>query len=31
MLLGIVTDHTTNGISDSKQALGYDKPRKGDE
>lgn len=26
-ILGIVTDHTTAGISDSKQALTYDKPK----
>jgi len=25
---GVVTDHTTDGFSDSKQALGYDEPRK---
>ena len=29
-LLGVVTDHTTKGLSDSEQALTYDKP-KGDE
>lgn len=27
-ILGIVTDHTTNGISDSEQALTYTKPKK---
>lgn len=27
-ILGIVTDPTTAGISDSKQALGYDTPKK---
>lgn len=26
-ILGIVTDHTTTGISDSKQALTYEKPK----
>lgn len=26
-ILGIVTDHTTAGISDSKQALTYEKPK----
>lgn len=31
IILGIVTDHTTDGIGDSKQAMNYDKPRKGDE
>ncbi|SET69392.1 holin, phage phi LC3 family [Oceanobacillus limi] len=31
ILLGIVTDHTTDGVGDSKQALGYVKPRKDDE
>ncbi|WP_067725382.1 phage holin [Oceanobacillus damuensis] len=25
---GVITDHTTNGLSDSKQALGYTKPKK---
>lgn len=25
--LGVITDHTTTGISDSKQALNYDKPK----
>lgn len=27
-ILGIVTDPTTEGISDSQRALGYDKPSK---
>ena len=27
-VLGIVTDPTTNGISDSEQAMTYDKPKK---
>lgn len=27
-LLGIVTDPTTTGVSDSKQALTYEKPKK---
>lgn len=27
-ILGIMTDPTTAGISDSKQALGYDTPKK---
>ncbi|GGA31579.1 phage holin [Psychrobacillus lasiicapitis] len=27
ILLGIVSDPTTNGISDSQQALRYDKPK----
>ena len=26
-ILGVVTDPTTAGISDSRQAMGYDKPR----
>jgi phi LC3 family holin len=26
-LLGIIVDPTTNGVSDSEQALGYHKPR----
>lgn len=30
-ILGIVTDHTTEGISDSTQALTYDKPKGVDE
>lgn len=30
-ILGIVTDPTTDGISDSKQALDYTEPRKDDE
>ena len=30
-ILGVVTDPTTQGISDSEQALTYDKPRKGEE
>lgn len=29
-LLGIIVDPTTSGISDSKQALEYDEPRKDD-
>lgn len=29
VILGIVTDHTTEGIDDSKQALKYHKPKKG--
>lgn len=28
-LLGIVTDPTTSGVSDSAQALTYDKPKEG--
>lgn len=28
-ILGIVTDPTTEGISDSKQAMTYDEPKKG--
>jgi phi LC3 family holin len=28
-ILGIVTDPTTSGISDSQQAMGYDKPKEG--
>ena len=28
-LIGVVTDPTTEGVSDSQQALGYTKPRKG--
>ena len=28
-ILGIVTDPTTSGISDSEQAMGYDKPKEG--
>jgi len=27
VLLGVVVDHTTDGIEDSKQALGYRKPK----
>lgn len=27
-ILGIVTDHTTQGVSDSERALGYEKPYK---
>lgn len=27
-LLGVVTDHTTSGISDSEQALTYTEPKK---
>ena len=30
-ILGIVTDPTTKGISDSKQAMGYDAPKEGEE
>lgn len=30
-ILGIVTDPTTDGIGDSKRALGYDKPFKDEE
>lgn len=26
-IVGIVTDHTTKGLSDSKQAMTYDKPK----
>lgn len=29
-ILGVVVDHTTNGISDSSQALEYKQPRKDD-
>ena len=29
VLLGVVTDPTTSGISDSKQALNYEEPKKG--
>lgn len=29
-ILGIVTDPTTAGVSDSKQAMSYDKPRSDD-
>ena len=28
-ILGIITDPTTSGISDSQQALTYDKPKEG--
>lgn len=28
-ILGVVTDPTTSGISDSQQALTYDKPKEG--
>ena len=28
-LVGVVTDPTTEGVSDSQQALGYTRPRKG--
>ena len=28
-LLGIVTDPTTEGVSDSRQAMTYDEPKKG--
>lgn len=28
-ILGIITDPTTDGVSDSYQALNYDKPKKG--
>ena len=27
-ILGIVTDHTTDGLGDSEQALTYDEPKK---
>lgn len=27
-ILGVVTDPTTSGVSDSKQALSYEKPKK---
>lgn len=27
-ILGVITDPTTSGVSDSKQALTYDKPKK---
>lgn len=30
MILGVVTDPTTAGFKDSKQALNYKKPRRGD-
>lgn len=30
VILGIVTDPTTDGVSDSKLALTYDKPSKGE-
>lgn len=30
-ILGVVTDPTTKGVSDSKQALTYDKPKGADE
>jgi phi LC3 family holin len=29
-ILGIVTDHTTEGVGDSERAMGYDKPYGGD-
>ena len=29
-ILGVVTDPTTNGVSDSQQALTYDKPKEDD-
>lgn len=29
-ILGIVTDPTTEGVSDSRQAMSYDKPRSDD-
>ncbi|MEQ3452482.1 phage holin [Enterococcus cecorum] len=29
-ILGVVVDHTTNGISDSSQSLEYKQPRKDD-
>ena len=29
VLLGVVSDPTTQGLSDSAQALGYDKPKEG--
>lgn len=28
-VLGVVTDPTTSGVSDSEQALSYDKPKEG--
>ncbi|ARK26022.1 phage holin [Sporosarcina sp. P37] len=28
VILGIVVDHTTDGVDDSDQAMNYDKPRK---
>ena len=28
VLLGIVVDHTTEGVSDSQRAMGYEKPNK---
>ena len=28
-LVGVITDPTTEGLSDSQQALGYQEPRKG--
>lgn len=28
-LVGVITDPTTDGVSDSQQALGYTRPRKG--
>lgn len=30
-LLGVVNDPTTEGVSDSAQAMGYTQPRKGEE
>jgi len=30
-ILGVVTDPTTHGLSDSKRALNYDEPRKDEE
>lgn len=30
-ILGIVVDHTTTGVSDSTQALGYEQPKKEDD
>lgn len=29
-LMGIITDPTTEGLSDSQQALGYSEPKKGE-
>lgn len=31
VILGVITDPTTEGISDSKQAMTYNKPKKDDE
>ena len=30
MILGIVTDHTTEGVGDSEQAMSYEKPKGAD-